>query len=134
MIRGASGAGKSDLALRCLAVPAGFAGVGRAQLVADDQTVIRVVEGKVLVSAPPQVHGLMEVRGVGLIRRPVAGEVPLALVVDLVERDLVERMPSGLASFTVLGTEVRHLALWPWEESAPLKLLLALSGARLETD
>lgn len=134
MIRGASGAGKSDLALRCLAVPAGFAGAGSAQLVADDQTVVRVVGGEVLVSAPPQILGLIEVRGLGLVRRQAIGEVPLVLVVDLVGRDQIERMPSRSAPSTVLGTEVRHLTLWPWELSAPLKLLLALSHARHETD
>ncbi len=60
LLRGPSGSGKSDLALRLID--------GGAQLVADDQTLLRRAGGRVLASAPPAIAGLLEVRGVGVVR------------------------------------------------------------------
>ena len=74
LIVGPSGSGKSDLVLRL--VSRGF------DLVADDQVDLR----NGFASAPPELAGLLEVRGLGIFRmRAVAQPVPLRLVVVLGE-------------------------------------------------
>ncbi len=85
LIMGASGTGKSSLALAMI-------GLG-AQLVSDDQTVLeRVGDGVVLDCPVPDLRGVIEARGMGLLHAPIAKQVALALVVDL---DTVEtqRLP-----------------------------------------
>lgn len=120
LLRGPSGAGKSDLALRL--IEAG------GRLIADDQTRIARRGRALLASAPAALAGLMEVRGVGIIRLPrgqLLSRAPLSLVVDLVPPDRIERLPEP-ATETVLGVELPVFALAPFEASAPAKLRLAL--------
>ncbi|MFC7703120.1 HPr kinase/phosphorylase [Plastorhodobacter daqingensis] len=75
LILGASGAGKSSLALQLMAFGAG--------LVADDRTVVVRREGRLLASVPPPLAGLIEARGLGLLSAVPQGPVPLVLAVDL---------------------------------------------------
>lgn len=129
LLRGPSGAGKSGLALRCLALTGGgglpeLPGVPR--LVADDQVAVDVRNCSVFLSAPPVIAGLIEVRGVGIVRLPMLESARLALVVDLVARNDVERLPEAGRTAQVAGVTVAALRLDPGEVSAPLKLLLAL--------
>jgi len=129
LIRGESGSGKSDLALRCLAQPASDLISGQALLVADDQVRAEVRGGKVHLSCPETIKGLIEVRGLGIVAVPAQDEAELELLVDLVRPDEVERLPDPAAMAELMGVQVRWLALAPFEASAPLKLLLALQGA-----
>lgn len=121
LLRGPSGAGKSDFALRL--IDAG------AKLVADDQTAL-VRRGHAVVASPPgTLAGLLEVRGIGIVKvgRPrLLAQVPIALLVDLVPPDRIERMPE-LARETLLGVDLPVVALTPFEASAPAKLRLALA-------
>ena len=73
LIAGAPGSGKSDLALRLL--NRGFT------LVSDDRTDI---EGGI-ARAPSAIAGLLEVRGLGVLRLPYAAEADLRLLVLLGE-------------------------------------------------
>ncbi len=75
LIRGASGSGKSALALALLA--------RGAALVADDRTRLARRAGGVLAWAPRGLLGLVEARGVGLLRADPAAPAHLAVVVDL---------------------------------------------------
>src|SRR5690606_13913494 len=70
LIRGESGSGKSDLALRCVAQPASDLISGQALLVADDQVRAEVRGGKVHLSCPETIKGLIEVRGLGIVAVP----------------------------------------------------------------
>ena len=120
LLRGPSGAGKSDLALRL--IEAG------GRLIADDQTQVTRRGQALLASAPAALAGLMEVRGVGILklsRGQLLSRAPLSLVVDLVPPDRIERLPEP-ARETVLGIDLPLLALAPFEASAPAKLRLAL--------
>jgi len=121
LLRGPSGAGKSDLALRL--IEAG------GRLVADDQTRL-IRRGRALIAtAPTTLAGLIEVRGVGIMklaRGQVLARVPLALLIDLVPADRVERLPEP-ARQTLLEVDLPVLALAPFEASAPAKLRLALA-------
>lgn len=128
LIRGAPGAGKSDLALRCLMQPATAAIPIQAVLVADDQVLAEPADGKLLLRCPTSTRGLIEVRGLGIMQMPVEEPAELALVVDLVDAAKVERLPEPELT-SVIGVSVKRLALAPFEASAPLKLLLAMHDA-----
>lgn len=75
LILGPSGSGKSSLALEMI-------GQGAA-LVADDRTVLTRAGDSVMLSCPPELSGMIEARGLGLLRAPAHPPCPLALVVDL---------------------------------------------------
>lgn len=85
LILGPSGSGKSTLALALM---------GRgAELVADDQVRLTRRDGALLAAPPARLAGLIECRGVGLLRvahRPAARVV---LAVDLGQPAEVARMP-----------------------------------------
>jgi HPr kinase/phosphorylase len=117
LLRGPPGCGKSDLALRLID--------GGARLIADDQVVLLPREGHILVRAPATIAGLIEVRGVGILRLNPLDEVRLALVVDLVPAAQIERLPEPRFE-TILGLAIPLLALAPFEASAAAKLRLAL--------
>jgi HPr kinase/phosphorylase len=76
---GPSGSGKSDLALQLLS--RGF------ELVADDQ--VDIADG--VASCPTELAGLLEIRGIGIVRLPWRPQARLALMVDLEGR--AERLP-----------------------------------------
>jgi serine kinase of HPr protein (carbohydrate metabolism regulator) len=121
LLRGPSGAGKSDLAARL--IEAG------ARLVADDQTAVARRGRRLEGSAPAAIAGLLEVRGVGIVRLPRSRLMPrtsIALLVDLVPPQRIERLPEP-ARESILGVEMPVLALAPFEASAPTKLRLALA-------
>jgi HPr kinase/phosphorylase len=117
LLRGPSGAGKSDLALRLID--------GGARLVADDQAELRRAEKNILVSAPAAIAGLIEVRGIGILRVDEVAAVPLALLVDLVPPEAVERLPERRFE-EVLGLSIPLIALTAFEASTAAKLRLAL--------
>ena len=48
-----------------------------------------------MVRAPATIAGLIEVRGIGIVRLNWTAEATLALVTDLVAPEAVERLPSG---------------------------------------
>ena len=80
LILGPPGTGKSDLALRL--IDRGFI------LVADDRVVIE----NGLASPAASLAGLIEVRGLGLLRLPYCAPVRLALAIELTDAE--ERLPS----------------------------------------
>ncbi len=117
LLRGPSGCGKSDLALRL--IDAG------ARLVADDRTDLAITDGRVFASAPVELSGLIEVRGVGIVSTAALEKTPLALVVDLVGPADVERIPEP-AGVDILGLRIPLLRLAPFEASAAAKIRAAL--------
>jgi serine kinase of HPr protein (carbohydrate metabolism regulator) len=126
LLRGAPGSGKSDLALRFLALqPQGEA---RALLVADDQVFIEArADGALLASAPATLAGKIEVRGVGIVEVPFLRQAELRLVCDLVDERDVPRMPPETWERTkIAGSALPLLRLAPFGASAPLKLKIAL--------
>ncbi|KKB79428.1 hypothetical protein VW29_17890 [Devosia limi DSM 17137] len=82
LLRGPSGAGKSVLALALLDR---WEGRGLpAFLVADDRVDLLVDGSALTMRAPPQLAGLIELRGRGIVSRPQQATAPLHLVIDLV--------------------------------------------------
>jgi HPr kinase/phosphorylase len=129
LLRGDSGAGKSDLALRFLALPA--EADRQPKLIADDQVWIEAPDGsELLVGAPPTLAGKIEVRGLGIMPVAHLAQGRLVLVVDLVSRNEVPRIrPEPPQTVTIAGVAVPRLLLAPFEPSAPLKLKMALLQA-----
>ena len=120
LLRGPSGSGKSDLALRLVD--------GGAALVADDQTQLRR-DGAGLVaefprSVPAGLRGRIEVRGVGILAVPSVLQARLGLVVELGAGHAIERLPEPRAC-DYLGVAVPLIALRAFEASAPAKVRLA---------
>src|ERR1700722_2773148 len=117
LIRGPSGSGKSDLALRLIDQG--------ARLIADDVTEVQRARAELRLSAPATIAGRLEVRGLGLLAVPSVASAPLRLVVDLVPAESIERLPEPQC-WEFEGVPVPLLALAPFAASAPAKLRLAL--------
>lgn len=116
LICGPSGSGKSDLALRLL--DRGF------QLVSDDRTIVRRQGDRLIASAPPTIHGKLEVRGVGIVNVGPVSDVPLCLIVDLASD--VQRLPDENRERMLLGVPIPLVSLDALTASAPSKVALAL--------
>ncbi|MDO6591338.1 serine kinase [Loktanella sp. D2R18] len=77
---GASGSGKSALALRMMALG--------CDLVADDRVVLTAQEGALVATCPETIAGLIEARGIGILN---AANVPNAVVQVVVDMDMQEQ-------------------------------------------
>ena len=117
LLRGPPGAGKSDLALRLID--------GGAQLVADDQAELHRAAERILVRSPTAIAGLLEVRGIGIVRVGAPAGAPLALLVDLVSPEEVERLPEPRLE-EVLGLAIPLITLAAFEASAAAKIRIAV--------
>jgi HPr kinase/phosphorylase len=121
LIFGASGSGKSGLALQLMAFG--------CELVSDDRTVVAARNGVLLATAPARIRGRIEARGVGLLAAAPAAAARIVLAVDL-DRTESDRLPPW-RSRTVLGVE---LPLLHGVESAhfPAAVLQYLKAGRAE--
>jgi len=119
LIEGASGSGKSDLALRLID--------RGATLISDDYTLVKRGESGLLACAAPNIQGRIEVRGIGIVALPFVDERPVGLVVTLSQQ--IERMPAEKTKRAIAGLEVPAVAIDSREASAPIKVEIALRAA-----
>jgi HPr kinase/phosphorylase len=110
LLIGAPGSGKSDLLLRLL--DHGFA------LVADDRVDIHAGTA----APPPALAGLLEVRGLGIVRLPFQAPVPLALAVELGPGERLPRPARHPLDLPLVTVD-------PALASAPIRIRLALDCA-----
>ncbi len=96
LIVGPSGSGKSALALRLMSLG--------ARLVADDRTAVSRQGETLVAQCPPAGRGLIEARGVGLLRADPCDAADLALVVDLSQTE-ADRLPP-VRHITILGVSL----------------------------
>lgn len=130
LLRGPSGCGKSDLALRFLFLSRrGPAAREAPALVADDQVCLTRDGGRVVATSPDSIRDKLEVRGVGIVGVKSLVQCELALVVDLVRPEEMERIPATDLSCRLVGVDLPLLRLTPFENSAPIKLALAVAHA-----
>lgn len=83
---GASGSGKSAAALELVS--------RGAQLVSDDQVLVRRDRDQIIASCPDGFEGWIEARGIGILRVPFARDIPVTVVVDMDQTEL-HRLPQG---------------------------------------
>ena len=117
LIRGPSGIGKSDLALRLIDTG--------ASLVADDRVDLMISNNDVVARAPETLAGLLEVRGLGVLRFPFFDATIIHLVVDLANPKDVARLPERSIT-DLVGMDRPAVTLNPFEASAVSKVRLAL--------
>jgi HPr kinase/phosphorylase len=96
LITGASGSGKSSLALALM-------GLG-AKLIADDRVILCIEQGHIMASAPMAITGLIEARGIGLLQAEAEPKASIRLVIDLNQTE-TERMPP-IRHTSVMGLSV----------------------------
>ena len=122
LLTGPSGAGKSDLALRLL--DRGFT------LVSDDRTVVRRDGDRLIASAPPNIAGKLEIRGIGIVDVETAGDVPVALIVELTSD--IQRLPDDSRERPILGVRVPLISVDAMTASAASKVALGLDRLGLK--
>lgn len=119
LLRGEPGSGKSDLALRL--IDEGW------DLVADDYTQLEDDDGVLRAQAPATIQGLLEVRGIGIVRLDSAALAQVVAVFDLKPLCDIERLPDP-ATTTLLGLDVPLYAIHGFDASAPAKVRIALKA------
>ena len=127
LIRGASGAGKSQLAWQLIG--AAPAHIPFARLVADDRAFVEAHHGRLVVRAAPELAGLLEVRGLGIRRLPHEPCAVVGLVVDLAAVDADRLPPREALPTTILGVTLPRLALAPSQPALPALLAMIHTAA-----
>jgi serine kinase of HPr protein (carbohydrate metabolism regulator) len=123
LILGESGAGKSDLALRLIAMG--------AMLVADDRCDLFVSSDALRAAVPRSLAGMIEIRGLGIVHIPWQPDARVALSVRLANPRLVARLPETVKYHPPPPLELpeedlpHEILLAPFEASAPAKVLAA---------
>ena len=117
LLRGPSGSGKSDLALRLID--------DGAVLISDDSTALIQRDGTVVAQCPASIAGKLEVRGLGIVEVPYIEEAALSMIVDLVDPDQVERLPVKRME-VLLCCRIPSILLAPFEASALVKIKMAI--------
>ena len=124
LLLGDSGSGKSDVALRLIAMG--------GKLVSDDQTVLFMRGPRLFADAPPNLSGCIEIRGLGIMQVEKAPAAPVVLAVRLEAQAATARMPEP--SFYALppglqaDVKVPLLTLSAYEASTPAKVVAAAAA------
>ncbi len=118
LIIGSSGTGKSDLMLRSM--DCGF------RLVADDRTLVWASRGRLFGRAPDTLHGLIELRGVGILAERALPFAETRLVIRCEPPETsIERAPDEVTQ-EIAGLHLPALSLHALDASAPAKISRSL--------
>lgn len=120
LLMGPSGAGKSDLAIRLID--------RGAELVADDQVLVVRHGSRLIGHAPETIGGLIESRGIGLLRLPFRQVCELTLAVRLDTPS--ERLPAR-QTLDLLGVPLPLVLIDPRLPSAVATIRLMLQAERV---
>ena len=116
VMSGPPGIGKSSLALAL---------IDRGATLIGDDGITLIQNGEALMASPaPNISGLLEVRGVGLVECATA-TAPVALLVQFGEDG--ERLPTALPCTNLAGKAVPTLRLCAPDWSTPLRIEQALA-------
>ncbi len=122
LLLGRSASGKSDLALRL--IDAG------GRLIADDQVGLRSTGDRLTAEAPARLAGLIELRGMGIMRVPHSpGLIDLAVDLDASDRD-EDRLPEA-RTLSFCGIALPTIGLDAQAASAVARIRLALEVERV---
>ena len=118
LITGASGTGKSALALALMATG--------ARLVADDQVTLTREDGVIFASPAAELEGRIEARGIGILRVEWAPRALLRIVADL-DTAPDARLPDP-ETRTLLGCDLPVLAVGSHQGAAAALRAILLGG------
>lgn len=123
LITGESGSGKTALAVELIALGAG--------LVADDWVLVERGRAVGLVMSPPApIAGLVELRGIGLVRLTYTDQAPLMCIVDM-NREPESRLPTP-PQRTLLGVQCPVIAGKNKDRLAPALMAVMRAGGLLD--
>ena len=124
-LEGKPGVGKSSLALAL---------IERGGVLIGDDAVTLTQSGagphvRLFASPPPNVEGLIEVRGVGLVRMPTAEPTPLALILSLLDETDHDptRLPEATSTRNILNCPIPVLPFRPGSIAPVQRALHALT-------
>ena len=120
LIRGQSGSGKSDLALRLID--------SGATLISDDLTICKKIGDYLYLCPHSKTKGLLEVREIGIMTVPYVENIKLNLVVELVEKKF-ERIPRVM-NCSILGLKFPKIKIFGKSSSAVAKIKIKLNQIR----
>ena len=122
LIRGKSGSGKSDLALRLIYEK-------NAKLVADDRVNVENIDGVLIGSSPVEIFGKLEIRNLGIaILDDAINKSSINLIVDLVEnRNELERLPE-IEFEEILDVKIPKIKLYAFDCSTTYKIIQKICG------
>jgi serine kinase of HPr protein (carbohydrate metabolism regulator) len=132
LLRGASGSGKSRLAMELLA-EARRLGIHGA-LIGDDRLVLEAASGRLVARAVDELAGRIEARGLGIVEIGYEAAGVVGLVVDLV-RECPERLPDrdkGDLVTEIADVRLPRLPLWIEDASPVVRILAALADAEAQ--
>lgn len=115
LILGASGRGKSALALHLMALG--------ARLVADDRCILRRDGPRLTARAPDPLRGLIEARFVGLLTAEALPEADITLIVDLDQTETTRLPPARRQAILGLDLPVLHFVAQPYFPAAILQYI-----------
>ncbi|OBV11412.1 HPr kinase/phosphorylase [Erythrobacter dokdonensis] len=118
ILEGPPGSGKSSLALSLID--------RGARLIGDDGVMLAREGGRLVASPPPNITGLLEIRGVGLVNLPTVADAPVALVLSLVGVGHAERLPGMLVTRDYLGMSIPVLPFVPGDKAPAVRAEWAL--------
>jgi HPr kinase/phosphorylase len=122
LILGASGTGKSRLAQEAMVVG--------AKLVADDRVNIALTSGLLVAAPVPELAGIFEIHGIGIIRvNDALARQVLHLVVEL-DPSADDRLPEP-QRMELLGMPLPHLRISPPPKTSAAGLLLYMRSMQL---
>ncbi len=121
LIRGDSASGKSALLLALMAMDA-----QRNALTADDRVALAAHHGRLVARVPPELAGLIEVRGQGVLKRPHVSPIVVDMVVDMLPPADCPRMPEPGERAEIAGISLPRLVLPAGQNDGALRVLTAL--------
>lgn len=122
LITGASGVGKSELALALID--------RGAQLISDDHVTLRLDSERLIASPAQNIHGLIEVRNLGLLPMAVGTDCPVALVIEL--NRAAPRWIEQPQQRQILGLSIPELLMTPASSVLAIKAEMALQAYGLK--
>jgi serine kinase of HPr protein (carbohydrate metabolism regulator) len=126
LIRGPSGAGKSQLALSLLR----SAGAGFTCLIGDDRIRLETRHGRLLMRPATALAGLIEIRGLGVVRVPAEPVAVADVVVDLQAPDAARLPEAHAMTAEIEGVRLARLPVAAGVEPLPLLTAFLQYGTR----
>lgn len=119
LITGKSGSGKSSLALALME--------RGARLISDDMTCLHIRDYRLIASAPENIKGVLEVRGLGLLSLSdsIVDSAQIDMLIELVETQN-ERCPLDMHFVVIQGVRIPLFQFKMFEFALTNKVIMAI--------